>query len=191
MAKMSISKTDGEVMRAAVPPETVHPRMPRMIHSSRRSKAAAGVTRPTGSCGPRRDRRRDTEYQGKTRQRANYRLKPTLMMRWLIPRMPQFHSAHPAAEVRLLAGGGPVTLGSGIDLAIRRNVFTWPDTFFSRHLFDEKIGRVYRPSSLRRPLPRKDLGKGKTHARSDVGNSSGSMFRMSSAIRPVRPQFAT
>jgi LysR family glycine cleavage system transcriptional activator len=70
---------------------------------------------------------------------------PTLMMRWLIPRMPQFHAAHPAAEVRLLAGGGPVTLGSGIDLAIRRNDFTWSDTYFSRHLFDEKIGPVCRP----------------------------------------------
>jgi DNA-binding transcriptional LysR family regulator len=70
---------------------------------------------------------------------------PTLMMRWLIPRMPQFHAAHPAVEVRLLAGGGPVTLGSGIDLAIRRNDFSWHDAYFSRHLFDEKIGPVCRP----------------------------------------------
>ncbi|MCR8548007.1 LysR family transcriptional regulator [Salipiger sp. P9] len=70
---------------------------------------------------------------------------PTLMMRWLIPRMPQFHAAHPAADVRLLAGGGPVSLGSGIDLAIRRNDFTWPGTYVARHLFDERIGPVCRP----------------------------------------------
>lgn len=72
---------------------------------------------------------------------------PTLMMRWLIPRMPQFHAAHPAADVRLLAGGGQVTLGSGIDFAIRRNDFTWPETYFSRHLFDEWIGPVCRPDT--------------------------------------------
>lgn len=70
---------------------------------------------------------------------------PTLMMRWLIPRMPQFHAAHPSADVRLLAGGGPVSLGSGIDLAIRRNDFTWPETYLSRHLFDERIAPVCRP----------------------------------------------
>ncbi len=70
---------------------------------------------------------------------------PTLMMRWLIPRMPHFHEAHPTADVRLLAGGGPVTLGSGIDLAIRRNDFSWPETYFARHLFNERIGPVCRP----------------------------------------------
>jgi DNA-binding transcriptional LysR family regulator len=70
---------------------------------------------------------------------------PTLLMRWLIPRMPQFHAAHPNAEVRLLAGGGPVLLGSGVDLAIRRNDFTWPETYYARHLFDELIGPVCRP----------------------------------------------
>ena len=38
-----------------------------------------------------------------------------------------------------------MTFGSGIDLAIRRNDFTWPDTYFSQHLFDEQIGPVCRP----------------------------------------------
>jgi DNA-binding transcriptional LysR family regulator len=66
-------------------------------------------------------------------------------MRWLIPRMPQFHAEHPKADIRLLAGGGPVLLGSGIDLAIRRNDFAWPETYFARHLFDEQIGPVCRP----------------------------------------------
>ncbi len=70
---------------------------------------------------------------------------PTLLMRWLIPRMPQFHATHPSADVRLLAGGGPVSLGSGIDLAIRRNDFTWPESWLARHLFDEQIGPVCRP----------------------------------------------
>lgn len=73
---------------------------------------------------------------------------PTLMMRWLIPRMPQFHAAHPTADVRLLAGGGQVALGSGIDLAIRRNDFTWPETYIAQHLFDERIGPVCRPDKV-------------------------------------------
>lgn len=70
---------------------------------------------------------------------------PTLMMRWLIPRMPQFHAAYPNADVRLLAGGGPVSLGSGIDLAIRRDDFTWPEAYHALHLFDEWIGPICRP----------------------------------------------
>jgi DNA-binding transcriptional LysR family regulator len=74
---------------------------------------------------------------------------PTLLMRWLIPRMPQFHAAHPSAEIRLLAGGGPVPLGAGIDLAIRRNDFTWPETYVAQHLFDERIGPVCRPDKAR------------------------------------------
>jgi len=73
---------------------------------------------------------------------------PTLMMRWLIPRMPQFHAAHPNAEVRLLAGGGPVMLGSHIDLAIRRSDFAWPESYSARYLFDERIGPVCHPDKV-------------------------------------------
>lgn len=70
---------------------------------------------------------------------------PTLMMRWLIPRLQEFQEMHPEADIRLLAGGGPVTLGTGIDLAIRRNDFDWPDTYHARLLFKEKIGPICRP----------------------------------------------
>lgn len=73
---------------------------------------------------------------------------PTLLMRWLIPQMPLFHAANPAADIRLLAGGGPVTLGSGVDLAIRRNDFKWPAPYHARHLFDERIGPVCRPDKV-------------------------------------------
>lgn len=70
---------------------------------------------------------------------------PTLMMRWLIPRMPGFKALHPGADVRLVAGGGPVTLGAGIDLAIRRDDFVWPAAYVARTLFEEWIGPVCRP----------------------------------------------
>lgn len=70
---------------------------------------------------------------------------PTLMMRWLIPRMSDFHALHPDADVRLLAGGGQVTLGAGIDLAIRRDDFGWPPTYTAQPLFEEWTGPVCRP----------------------------------------------
>ena len=46
---------------------------------------------------------------------------PTLLMRWLIPRWPAFQALHPELDVHLMAGGGALSFGSGIDLAIRRN----------------------------------------------------------------------
>lgn len=70
---------------------------------------------------------------------------PTLLMRWLIPRMPSFHAQYPDAEIHLQAGGGPVHLGAGITLAIRRNDFDWPARYWSESLFDEEIGPVCRP----------------------------------------------
>lgn len=70
---------------------------------------------------------------------------PTLLMRWLIPRFASFRSQHPDMQVNLVAGGGAVALGDGIDLAIRRNDFNWPATYHAAHLFDERIGPVCRP----------------------------------------------
>jgi DNA-binding transcriptional LysR family regulator len=48
---------------------------------------------------------------------------PTLLMRWLIPRWPDFQSCHPEIDVHLVAGRGPFSFASGIDLAIRRDDF--------------------------------------------------------------------
>jgi DNA-binding transcriptional LysR family regulator len=70
---------------------------------------------------------------------------PTLMMRWLIPRMPAFRALHPDAEIRLVAGGGHVVLGAGIDLAIRRNDFAWAPSYAAQSLSEEWIGPVCRP----------------------------------------------
>jgi DNA-binding transcriptional LysR family regulator len=73
---------------------------------------------------------------------------PTLMMRWLIPRMPGFREFHTGPDVRLVAGGGQVTLGAGIDLAIRRDDFVWPTSYAACPLFDEWIGPVCRPDQV-------------------------------------------
>lgn len=67
---------------------------------------------------------------------------PTLMMRWLIPRLPKFKAAHPDIDIQLLADGGDVVLGGQIDLAIRRNDFEWPKHYQAVKLFEEEIAAV-------------------------------------------------
>lgn len=70
---------------------------------------------------------------------------PTLLMRWLIPRWPDFRARHPGIDVHLVAGGGPFSFASGIDLAIRRDDFPWPMGYHVEPLFAEKVGPVCRP----------------------------------------------
>lgn len=73
---------------------------------------------------------------------------PTLLMRWLIPRWPDFQSQHPGIDVHLIAGGGEFSFTKGIDLAIRRNDFPWPENYGAAPLFAEKVGPVCRPDRL-------------------------------------------
>ncbi len=73
---------------------------------------------------------------------------PTLLMRWLIPRWPDFQARHPGLDVHLVAGGGPFSFGSGIDLAIRRDDFSWPESHHVEPLFAEKVGPVCHPGKL-------------------------------------------
>jgi len=73
---------------------------------------------------------------------------PTLMMRWLLPRLPGFQEQYPEVPLQLLAGGGPVPPGRGIDLAIRRNDFTIPEQLVVAPLFDEETGPVCRPDKV-------------------------------------------
>ncbi len=68
---------------------------------------------------------------------------PTLMMRWLIPRLAGFHAQHPQIALQLVAGGGPVPFGE-VDLAIRRNDFD-RDGAHAEFLFEERIGPVCSP----------------------------------------------
>ncbi|SDX53855.1 LysR substrate-binding domain-containing protein [Lysobacter enzymogenes] len=70
---------------------------------------------------------------------------PTLLMRWLIPRLPAFQAAHPGIALQWSAGGGPVGFGE-VDLAIRRNDFAWGRDVHAQHLFDERVGPVCSPA---------------------------------------------
>ncbi|MFS4550752.1 LysR family transcriptional regulator [Comamonas resistens] len=73
---------------------------------------------------------------------------PTLLMRWLIPRWGEFQAQHPDITVHLVAGGGAVDWGSGMDLAIRRNDFDWGRSTHAVPLCAEQIGPVCQPQKL-------------------------------------------
>ena len=90
------------------------------------------------------------ELRASARQARRWVLscEPTLLMRWLIPRWAEFQARHPDIDVHLVAGGGPFSFGNGIDLAIRRDDFPWPDSYHVEPLFAEKIGPVCRPDKV-------------------------------------------
>jgi len=71
---------------------------------------------------------------------------PTIAMKWLIPRLPAFHAAHPDIQLHLVAAGGPVDFArSGVDLALRRDDFHWDAHLHSLKICDEAMGPVCRP----------------------------------------------
>ena len=82
---------------------------------------------------------------------------PTIAMKWLIPRLPDFHAAHPHLQVQLLAAGGPIDFArSGADLAIRRDDFHLDQSIHSVRICEEWIGPVCTPSNS--PDKRKSQG---------------------------------
>lgn len=71
---------------------------------------------------------------------------PTLLMRWVIPRLPALIAAAPELTCRLVASGGPVAFSrEGIDLAVRRNDFPIAAGTHVAELMPEHIGPVCRP----------------------------------------------
>ncbi|WP_330328656.1 LysR substrate-binding domain-containing protein [Streptomyces sp. NBC_00536] len=83
---------------------------------------------------------------------------PTLLMRWLIPRLPDLAANVPGVTVHLSAGGGPVFFErDDIDLAIRRDDFPFPEEVSRTRLFAERIGPVCRPDLAARLTGAADL----------------------------------
>ncbi|MFF5937406.1 LysR substrate-binding domain-containing protein [Streptomyces sp. NPDC012508] len=71
---------------------------------------------------------------------------PTLLMRWLIPRLPDLASQVPDLTVHLSAGGGPVSFERDpVDVAVRRDDFPVPAEVYRSPLFLERIGPVCSP----------------------------------------------
>lgn len=97
----------------------------------------------------------ETARSGSATETVVLSCEPTLLIRWLIPRMHIFRDAAPDVEVRLMAAGGPVRFRrDDIDLAIRRNDFPRDPTVTARPLMPEHTGPVCRPdvaAQLARP----------------------------------------
>lgn len=76
----------------------------------------------------------------------------TFTLRWLIPRLHGFQSAHPAIELRLSASDRPVDFArASFEVAIRVGAGPWPEDALVSKLFDEQVGPVCAPR-LRRGL---------------------------------------
>lgn len=85
---------------------------------------------------------------------------PTLLMRWLIPRLASFRDREPGITVQLVAGGGPVDFRrDGIDLAVRRNDFPRDPRTVTVPLMAERTGPVCRPEVAARLNEPADLAE--------------------------------
>ncbi len=68
---------------------------------------------------------------------------PTLTMRWLMPRLSDYHKLY-GTDIRLSTAGGPVTLGeAGLSMAIRRDDFAIPSDYGVHKLVAEWVGPVF------------------------------------------------
>ncbi|WP_028693397.1 LysR substrate-binding domain-containing protein [Pseudomonas cremoricolorata] len=71
---------------------------------------------------------------------------PTIAMKWLIPRLADFHSQHPGIQVQLLTAGGAVNFArTGVDVAVRRDDFYWGEGIHSATLCEEWVGPLCTP----------------------------------------------
>ncbi|CAI3787100.1 Glycine cleavage system transcriptional activator [Pseudomonas sp. MM227] len=71
---------------------------------------------------------------------------PTIAMKWLIPRLPAFHQAHPQIQIQLLAAGGPIDF---LDAAL-----TWPfDATIFAGTIQSKVLRCVLNGSVRFARP--------------------------------------
>lgn len=76
---------------------------------------------------------------------------PTILMKWLIPRLGDFYRCHPGVQLHLYAGGGEVGFQRNrVDIALRRNDFYWDASVHSEKMCDEWMAPVCAPSLLRR-----------------------------------------
>lgn len=77
---------------------------------------------------------------------------PTIAMRWLIPRLPEFKRRYPERQLHLLTAGGPVDFARDrIDVALRRNDFHWGDRVHVEVVAPELTGPVCIPNYVEVP----------------------------------------
>ncbi|MFT4190306.1 MAG: LysR substrate-binding domain-containing protein [Comamonas sp.] len=76
---------------------------------------------------------------------------PTIAMKWLIPRLPAFHTQNPDINLHLVAAGGPIDFArAGVDLALRRDDFHWDQGVYAERICDEWMGPVTRAKKSRK-----------------------------------------
>jgi LysR family glycine cleavage system transcriptional activator len=74
----------------------------------------------------------------------------TFSMRWLIPRLHQFHTRHPDIDLRLCAPDSPIEFPRhDIDVSIRVGRGEWPSDLEAVAFLDESFGPVCSPALLR------------------------------------------
>lgn len=72
---------------------------------------------------------------------------PTIAIRWLVPRLPDFRSRYPQHEIHLLTAGGRVDfVRDHVDLALRRNDFHWGSQCHAESVAAEMVGPVCTPA---------------------------------------------
>jgi len=93
----------------------------------------------------------DVRSQDQTRRPLVLSCEPTIAIRWLVPRLPEFRSQYPDYEIHLLTAGGPIDFSrQQVDIALRRNDFQWGSQCHVETVATEEVGPVCTPEVLRR-----------------------------------------
>lgn len=89
----------------------------------------------------------DIRAQDKAQRPLVLSCEPTLAIRWLVPRLPDFRARYPAHEIHLLTAGGRVDFARDhVDLALRRNDFHWGRQCHAESVAAERMGPVCTPA---------------------------------------------
>ncbi|WP_273803358.1 LysR family transcriptional regulator [Providencia rettgeri] len=79
---------------------------------------------------------------------------PTIAMKWLIPRLTDFYQRYPHITVHLVAAGGAIDFAkTHVDLALRRNDFSWGGQIHAMKVCSEQMGAVSLRSGSSMALP--------------------------------------
>ena len=82
-------------------------------------------------------------------RRVTISVTPTFAARWLIPRLPEFTTAHPDLELSIIAGERLAEFGAdGVDIAVRQGRPPFGPGLASDLLFEAEIVAVGSPASL-------------------------------------------
>lgn len=96
---------------------------------------------------------------------------PTIMMKWLIPKLIAFKTNHPDIEIHLVSGGGNIDFSrNSVNLAIRRNDFLWDKRYVAEQLGREWIGPICLPNAENHVITHQPLTLLHTRTRPEAWN---------------------